>query len=69
MKDPVLHVCGKHASTYYNLKNRILKKTAMNSINIYEHQIYTFIYVYDKILITHHISSSNLPQHDLTRND
>ena len=30
-------------TTYYNLKNIILKKTAMNSINISEHKIYTFL--------------------------
>ena len=29
-------------STYYNLKNCILKKTTMNLINIFEHEKYIF---------------------------
>ena len=34
--------CYNPKSIHYNFKNYILQKTAMNSINIIEHKIYTF---------------------------
>ena len=37
----------KNPTQLYNLRNCILKKTAMKPINIIEHKIYTFIFIYD----------------------
>ena len=43
------------------LKNGILQKMTKNSSPFSNIKCIHFIYVYDKVLIAHHISSSNLP--------
>ena len=49
LRGPYVGILGYVVGRLYLLKfkNCILKKTAMNLINILEYKIYTFIYIYD----------------------
>ena len=50
------------------LKNCILKKKAMNLFNILNLKYINFVYIYDNLLIYHHILSSNLLRRNLASN-
>ena len=71
MQLTILHI-GESASrngTYLLLQKRHTAENDQELINIFEHRIYThFIYIYDLIIIPHHISQYNLLQGLLARN-